>query len=116
MREVTELIFEARRVHSTESVGELTLGEVFGAIVALECARASQSSRPASLEFKPALEAEIRAFVDQFPDLSASASDIYRGAYGREPSAAEARSAAVLLRRMGMASGRSNGRTIWRHL
>lgn len=116
MRAIEELVHEAVRVHQTEMCGELSADAILAAVVALEVARSGVGvQRGKALEYKPADHASVKDFVDQYPDLHATATDIYRSVYHRDPSAAEARSAAGVLRDLGMASARSNGRTLWRH-
>lgn len=120
MRDISELIEEANRVIHTTNLVEITPDAVLQAVVALEIARSGGGVRGAArgangLEYKPAKADDVRAFVDQYTDLNATATDIYRNTYSREPNAAEARSTAAALREIGLVSTRSNGRTLWRH-
>ncbi|HDR9259608.1 TPA: hypothetical protein QDB21_005630 [Burkholderia vietnamiensis] len=117
MRDVSELIQEANRILHTEPCGQISPDAIFNAVVALEVARAGVVSRAgARLEYRPAQREEIESFLEQYPNLSATATDIYRSVYSREPNAAEARSVAAVLRELGLVSARSNGRTIWRNV
>jgi hypothetical protein len=117
MRDISELIHEANRLVHTETIGDITPDAILAAVVALEIARAGAGVRQGQrLEYKPAQHDDVKAFIEQYPDLNATATDIYRNTYNRDPNAAEARSTAAVLRDMGMTSTRSNGRTLWRHV
>jgi hypothetical protein len=118
MRDAAELILEVRAIMADELVGDLTADAILACVTALEIAKHGSQAGPqraAALEYRPADLEAVQAFVDRFPDLSATATEVYRGIYSRDPSAAEARTVAVALRRLGLASARSNGRTVWRH-
>lgn len=123
MRDAEQLMMEVQRIWRTAD--EMVLDGFFKAdvlqcLTALECAAAT-AKRPAGsqtgLEYRPADLDAVRDFVDRYPDLNATAADIYRSihSHDRDPSTAEARSVAVALRRLGLVGARSNGRTIWRH-
>lgn len=123
MRDAEQLMMEVQRIWRTAD--EMVLdgflkADVLQCLTALECAAAT-AKRPAGsqtgLEYRPADLDAVRDFVDRYPDLNATAADIYRSIHNhdRDPSTAEARSVAVALRRLGLVGARSNGRTIWRH-
>lgn len=115
MRDVTALIEEANRIASTQAVGDLTVADIFHGLVALEAASGA-ARRQALHEYRPAIPDDIKEFVESLPDINMTASAIYSAIYGREPSAAEARTAAQALRAIGLSAVRSNGKTMFRHV